>query len=100
MTATTIPQHHRRPIRSEGATHLFAIGQAVRLRSGFVGPNSARIFHVTGTLPPVGDSPQYRIRSDDESYERVTTQDSLQAVPLSADENATLIEGIFGHGQG
>jgi hypothetical protein len=42
---------------------------------------------------------QYRIRNDDERYERVTTQDSLEPVrPQSG--GATLIERTFGHGQG
>jgi len=99
MTSANIRQHHVRPIRREAATHLFAVGQAVRLRSGFRGPfRFTGIYHITGTLPPTGDSPQYRIRSDDEPYERVTTQESLQAALLSTDGSATLVEGTFGQG--
>ena|SRR5271166_3706543 len=101
MTATDFLRRQARPIRRETATHLFTVGQAVRLRSGFRGPfRFAGIYHITGTLPPMGDSPQYRIRSDDERYERVTTQESLEAVFISAGESATLTEGTFGHGQG
>ena len=101
MTATDFLRRQAGPIRRETATHLFTVGQAVRLRSGFRGPfRFEGIYHITGTLPPMGDLPQYRIRSDDERYERVTTQESLEAVFISAGESATLTEGTFGHGQG
>ena len=100
MVGTSILQRNARPIRHESATHLFAVGQAVRLRGGFKGPfGVAGIYHITGTLPPVGNSPQYRIRSDDERHERVMTQEGLEPVLISAGENATLVEGTFGHGQ-
>lgn len=102
MSATTYMQRNARPIRREAETHLFAIGQTVRLRSGFgTFTKTAEIYHITGTLPPRGNSPQYRIRNDDERHERVTTQDSLEPVQISpAGEEATLIERTFGHGQG
>ena len=100
MTATNFLRRKARPIHRETAPHLFTVGQAVRLRSGFSGPlGCAGIYHITGTLPPTGESPQYRIRSDDEHYERMTTQESLEAVLISAGESATLIEGTFGHGR-
>ncbi len=99
MTGTNIPQRNAHPIRHEAATHLFAVGQAVRLRSGFKGPfGVAGIYHITGTLPPTGNSPQYRIRSDDERHERVMAQNGLEPVLISAGESATLVEGTFGHG--
>ena len=54
------------------------------------------IYHITGTLPPRGEFPQYRIRSDGEPHERVTTQDNLEPVSISpADEGATLIDRTF-----
>lgn len=102
MTATTLTHRNPRPIRRESASHLFEIGQLVRLKSGFKQSlNASDIYHITGTLPPRGNSPQYRIRNDEERYERVATQDSLEqvAVALSAD-NTTLIERTFGDGQG
>lgn len=34
MRTTTLMQRNARPVRREGATHLFAVGQAVRLKSG------------------------------------------------------------------
>ncbi|MDN2580218.1 hypothetical protein [Aquibium sp. ELW1220] len=84
--------------RREPATHLFAVGQAVRFKGGFglkAGPTE--IFRVTRTLPPRGNSPQYRIRNEEERHERVTSQDDLEGVPSTPDQD-TLIERTFGHG--
>jgi hypothetical protein len=102
MTATTLMQRKSRPIRHDAATHRFSVGQAVRLRGNFgTFPKTAEIYRITGTLPPMGDSPQYRIRNDDERHERVTTQDSLEPVDMSqSGDGTTLIERTFGHGQG
>lgn len=81
-------------------THLYAVGQAVRLKGGFMlRSQAASIYHITGTLPSRGELPQYRIRNHDERHERVTTQDSLEPVSTSSDsEGAILIERTFGHG--
>jgi hypothetical protein len=102
MTPTSTLQRAPRPIRHAAATHLFAIGQTVRMRGGFgTFPRTAEIYHITGTLPPRGDSPQYRIRNDDERHERVTTQDSLEPVDISTpSDGAILIERTFGHVEG
>ena len=102
MTATSILKRSTRPNRPDATTHLFMIGQAVRLKGGFGRPAlTSDIYHITGTLPPRAGSPQYRIRNDDERHERVATQDSLEPVGMSqSDEGATLIERTFGHGQG
>lgn len=91
-----------RPVRREGSTHLFKVGDSVRLKDGFGRPAlPTDIYRITGTLPPRGNSPQYRIRNDDERHERVITQDSLEPIVASAPGNdATLIERTFGHGQG
>jgi len=68
-----------RPIRHEAAPHLFTTGQIVRLKDGFrLQSQSVATYRITAALPPRGDSLQYRIRSDDELYERVATQDSLE----------------------
>jgi hypothetical protein len=101
MMDSTILQRNAHPIRHEPATHLFATGQIVRPKAGF-GPRSqsADIYRITGTLPPRGDSLQYRIRSDNENYERVATQDSLEPVLiLPTGPSGALIEGTFGAGQ-
>lgn len=91
-----------RPPRRETASHLYAVGQSVRLKGGFGRPAQATdLYVITATLPPRGDSPQYRIRNDEERHERVTTQDSLEPVDSSTPgEGATLIERTFGNGQG
>jgi hypothetical protein len=91
-------QHNAHPLRHEAATHLFAIGQIVRLKGGFgLQSQSADTYHITGMLPPTGDSQQYRIRNDDERYERVATQDSLEPVRiLPVGSSGALIEGTFG----
>lgn len=102
MTAaiTSHPRNH--PANPVSTAHLFEIGQAVRLKGGFGAfLKTSDAYRVTGTLPPMGEVPQYRIRNDDERYERVATQDNLEPVrtPL-AGGRSTLIERTFGHGQG
>jgi hypothetical protein len=86
-----------RPIRRQAGTHRFVVGQTVRLMSSFGKfARNAEIYRITGTLPPNGESPQYRIRNDDERHERVTTEDSLEPVVLQPGDSATLIERTFG----
>jgi hypothetical protein len=51
-------------------------------------------------MPPNADSPQYRIRNDDERHERVVTQDNLESVDLQPGDNLTLSERTFGNGKG
>ena len=98
---STILQRNARPARYvEAATHLFTTGQIVRLKGGVpLPPQSANTYRITGTLPPRGDLLQYRIRNDDERYERVATQDSLEPVRLSPGVASALVEGTFGAGQ-
>ena len=98
MIDSTILQRNARSVRYETATHLFTTGQTVRLKGGFgLQSQSADIYRITGTLPPRGNSQQYRIRNDGEHYERVATQDSLEPVSISpAGPSGALIEGTFG----
>ena len=103
MTAASFYHRNIRPVRREAASHLFAVGQTVRLKTSFataLPPSS--IFYITATLPPKVNSPQYRIRNDEERHERVATQDDLEPVDMSraGDETTTLMERTFGHGQG
>ena len=100
MTSTSFIQRTARQLRREVPTHLFAVGQSVKLKGGFARPAlAADIYRITGTLPPRGDSLQYRIRNDDERHERVTTEDSLEPVDISqSGSGATLIERTFAHG--
>ncbi|SFO52704.1 hypothetical protein SAMN03159463_02123 [Mesorhizobium sp. NFR06] len=99
MTYASARQPGARSIRPAAATHVFAVGQAVRLRGNFgTFPTTAEVYRITGTLPPRGGSPQYRIRNAGERHERVTTQDSLEPVrPSQSGDHATLIERTFGH---
>jgi hypothetical protein len=65
--------------------HRFVIGQSVRLRGRFGLPlNTAEIYRITGTLPARDNSPQYRMRNDEERHERVTTEDNLEEAPAIA----------------
>ena len=60
--------------------HRFRIGQSVRLkaRTG-LSPKAAESYKIMATLPPLNNSPQYRIRSEHERHERVATEDNLEA---------------------
>ncbi|MDW6026661.1 hypothetical protein SAZ10_33375 [Mesorhizobium sp. BAC0120] len=100
MSTGSLVPHTARHIRHEAATHRFVVGQAVRMRGRFGNvPKDAEIYRVTRMLPPSGDSPQYRIRSDDERYERVTTEDGLEpAEVLPSDKSAALIQKTFSGG--
>lgn len=61
---------------------------------------SSDIYHITGTLPPRGDSPQYRIRNDHERHERVITQASIEPLDMSRSGGGpNLIEATFGDGE-
>lgn len=101
MTTASYRYRSIRPTRRETASHLFAVGQTVRLKAGFrMAPPPSSIFHVTATLPAKVNSPQYRIRNEEERHERVATQDDLEAVDLTraGDEATSLMERTFGHG--
>ncbi len=75
-----------RPIRPDTTVHLFKVGQSVRLKEGFgdLSRPPTGTYRITGTLPARGGSPQYRIRNDSETHERVATQDSLELVISSS----------------
>lgn len=72
-------QQNTRP-RTDTPSHLFAIGQTVRMKSrtGLV-QKTAELFQIKSMMPVKDGSPQYRIRSDQETHERVTTEDNLEA---------------------
>lgn len=63
------------------ANHLFAVGQAVRLinRAG-LSPKAAETYLVTDMLPARDNSPQYRIRNDEMSQERVAAEKNLEKI--------------------
>ncbi|MHA7775866.1 hypothetical protein [Roseibium sp. M-1] len=80
------------------ATHLFEVGQSVRLKNGLGGKNmSVETYRITSKVPVSGGFPQYRIRCENEPYERVAAQDLLEPVGGGAsDPNRSLIEKTFG----
>lgn len=102
MTQASTRTPAARPPRREAQSHLFAVGQTVRLKGGFGRIAQATdLYQITATLPPRGTALQYRIRSDEERHERVATQDSLEPVDTSsATDAAALLERTFPHGQG
>jgi hypothetical protein len=72
-------------------THLYSLGQAVTLNrgAGFIS-KPGDLFKVRAQLPPLGDVLQYRIKSDDEPYERVVSE--IQITPVSpTDESWTSV---------
>lgn len=76
-------QQNMRP-RTDTPSHLFAIGQTVRMKSrtGLV-QKTAELFEIKSRLPVKDGSPQYRIRSEQETHERVTTEDNLEPADIA-----------------
>ena len=77
-------QQNARP-RTDTPSHRFAIGQTVRMksRSGLT-QKTAELFQIKSRMPVKDGSPQYRIRSEQETYERVTTEDNLEVADAPA----------------
>lgn len=65
--------------------HQFVVGQSVRVkrRYGMSRPND-ELYRITGTLPEIGNSPQYRVRSAEERHERVITEDELEGAETTS----------------
>jgi hypothetical protein len=80
--------------------YLYKVGQDVRLNGGSMERlHAAGVYRITGRLPIEGDTPKYRIRSEDERHERVASQDTLvPAGPASGSTENSLLERTFGHG--
>ncbi len=75
------------------AYHRFDIGQLVQVKDGMSASSvSSEVYEITGTLPPRDDSYQYRIRSESERHERVTTEDMLAQVENPNDELKALFK--------
>jgi hypothetical protein len=56
--------------------HKFKVGQLVRYTSY----GASGVYKITQLLPPVGDEPQYRIKSENEPHERVVKESMLKGV--------------------
>jgi hypothetical protein len=65
----------------EATAHQFSVGQIVRIKGRSGGfPKADAVFRITATLPTRDNFPQYRVRSDRESHERVAAEDALELV--------------------
>ncbi len=63
-------------------SHRFVIGQLVCLKNSILPVTASdKTYRITGTMPARGGVLQYRIRSDAERHERVTTEDLLVERP-------------------
>ena len=76
--ADNIPRRFQRSVHLDAVGHVFRLGQAVRLKGGVL--RSSEVFVITARLPMNGDSPQYRIRTDNERFERMAIESELEAV--------------------
>ena len=82
-------------ISLDAETHIFKIGQAVRMKA-HTGIGARIRYRVTGTLPARGNSPQYRIRNSDEDHERVVTQDLIEETNAPPEEEIVkLTDRVF-----
>ncbi len=63
--------------------HRFAIGQSVKMK-GTIGTSlqTGDMFRITGRMPARDNSPQYRIRNDEERHERMVAEDDLDEVKI------------------
>jgi hypothetical protein len=60
--------------------HKFAVGQLVRLSLPYFGPaRPTESYRIVKLLPRDANEPQYRIKSESESYERVVRESQLHA---------------------
>jgi hypothetical protein len=63
------------------ATHRFAIGQSVHLKTWFATPlRTDESYSVTACLPIRDNEYQYRIRAESERYDRVAGEEALELV--------------------
>ncbi|SFQ20925.1 hypothetical protein SAMN03159463_05984 [Mesorhizobium sp. NFR06] len=62
--------------------HRFAIGQSVILKGTIGMSHRPGTFRVTGRMPPRDNSPQYRIRNEEQRHERVVAENNLEEVNI------------------
>lgn len=104
MTTSDMLLRTSPPVRQVASTHVFKIGDTVLMKPSFLYASGAGVYRITATLPWADGQPQYRIRNEDERYERVAPQDSLERVsPSSPDAKratgrAGLIKKTFSRG--
>jgi hypothetical protein len=99
MTTMDAQRRSGPPAGYVGPSHVFHVGDAVVLRRSYLHAAAAGIYHVTATLPPSEGQFQYRVRNDEERYERVVSQDRMEAVAMPDTSKAnTLIKRTFSRG--
>jgi hypothetical protein len=63
------------------ANHLYSVGEEVTLAEGLAKLLKATgFFTIKAKLPPLGDTLQYRIKCDDEPFERVVLEHQIEAL--------------------
>jgi hypothetical protein len=92
LSPTTLARRFARTEPSDSATHVFEVGDAVRLKRAAW--KTGGDYRITARLPEIGETPQYRIHSEDERFERVVRQDELEHTPAAA--GTSLIDKAFG----
>jgi len=102
--ATTDAQRRSGPSAGPSAaytapSHFFHVGDTVLMRRSYLHAAAAGVYRVVATLPPSDGQFQYRVRNDEERYERVVAQDRLEPVsaPASSKQD-TLIKRTFDRG--
>gem|GEM_PF-1600527 len=64
------------------ANHLYALGSDVLfMPDAHISGMVAGTYKVRAQMPPLGDSPQYRIKRESEPFERVVLEQQLSAQP-------------------
>jgi len=79
------------PLRVNPTQYLYALGQPVRIKTGWY---PERVYKIIRQLPAEREILQYRIRSDNETHERVETQESLEPIVVNSND---LIKIAFKH---
>jgi|ERR1700722_18869242 hypothetical protein len=96
MNSSADPSLSAKPgLRVDAETHLYANGQSVRLKNGYM--SVGNVYRIIASLPPNGDTPQYRIRNEAEKFERMALQSDLEAIATTPPvKGETSTESIFG----
>jgi hypothetical protein len=86
-------------VRPTSTTPVFKIGDSVLLKPSFQYASADGVYRITALMPSDGQ-PQYRIRNEEERYERVAQQDSLERATASSSPSnrAMLIKRTFARG--
>ncbi|PIO97293.1 hypothetical protein [Pleomorphomonas carboxyditropha] len=100
MTTADVLLRASPAVRRSATVHIFKVGELVLLKPSFQYASAAGVYRITAILPWSEGQPQYRIQSDEERYERVAPQDSLERATASAsgdNSRAMLVKRTFGH---